>query len=238
MSDAASPRAPDELLADYAAGATSPGLSLLLATYLTGRPAARRRLGEMEAIGGALLAEGPPAELSSTALDRALAAIGPDAPGRAPDPAPKAPAPGARVLEDGVARPPATEAAEGPLPLPLIRWIGIPFGRIPWRFRLPGLAEYPLPGFDGEHVSLVRARPGARLPRHTHRGLEATLVLQGCLRDEEVDFRAGDLSISDDSVDHRPRIIGPLTCYCLLVLEGGTLRYTGRFARLLNWLAP
>ncbi len=41
--------------------------------------------------------------------------------------------------------------------------------------------------------------------------------------------------MSDEDVDHRPRIVGPETFLCLLVLEA-PLRFTGRFSRVLNLL--
>ena len=49
--------APNALIADYAAGALPPGMSLLVASHLTYCPACRDKVARLEALGGALLAE-------------------------------------------------------------------------------------------------------------------------------------------------------------------------------------
>ncbi|MDT8345193.1 MAG: ChrR family anti-sigma-E factor [Thermohalobaculum sp.] len=201
-----------EMLADYASGAASPGVALLIAAHLTHSPASRARVGAFEAVGGALLADEAPLPMSAAAFDAVLAR-----------------------LDDGGDRPTPQPREAGPLPRPVIEAVGRDFGRIPWKFRLPGVAEYQLDGFQGEKVSLLRARPGARIPQHTHAGREITLVLAGALQDGAEVYRAGDVAINTDADDHCPQIVSDETCYCLIVMSGG-LRFTGRFSRALNLL--
>ncbi|MEM1278322.1 MAG: cupin domain-containing protein, partial [Pseudomonadota bacterium] len=124
----------------------------------------------------------------------------------------------------------------GPLPKPVIEAVGMDFEDIQWKFRLPGVSEYELEGFAGEKVSILRARPGAAIPQHTHHGREATLVLAGALQDGGEVFRPGDLALNDEDDDHRPQIIGDEVCYCLIVMDGD-LHFTGTFSRALNFLA-
>jgi len=90
-------------------------------------------------------------------------------------------------------------------------------------------------GFEAETVSLVRARPGVRIPVHSHSGEEATLILAGQMRDADRVYCRGDVAAADDHDDHRPEIVGPDTCLCLLVLSG-KLRFTGMFGPVLNLL--
>ncbi|MEL7138108.1 MAG: ChrR family anti-sigma-E factor [Pseudomonadota bacterium] len=206
---------PTELLAEYASGSASPGLNLLLASHLTYAPSSRRQVAAMESIGGALLSDEAPVAMSASALDKAFSAIDGGAWGEGEDD--------------------ASEASV--LPRPVRDHLG---GQdedsLPWKFRLPGVSEYVLPGFEYEHVSLLRARPGAGIPQHTHEGTEITLVLSGALSDGGRVLGPGDVAVNTDEDDHRPKILGNDTCFCLIVMDGG-LRFTGTFSRALNLLA-
>lgn len=205
---------PEDILAEYACGAASPGVSLLVAAQLTHSPEGRRVVRAYERLGGVLLAGDDEAEMNSDALDSVLARLGD---------APEAP------------RPAASRVPDGPLPAPVLDRLGVPFDQIAWKFRLPGVSAYDFEGFQDEKVQLLRARPGASIPQHTHQGLEMTLVLQGCLEDGGVEYRKGDVAVNDESDDHRPRVLGDEMCYCLIV-QRGDLQFTGPFSRILNYL--
>lgn len=205
---------PEEMLAAYATGAATPGIALLVASHLTYAPESRRKVAAFEALGGALLAEEKPADLPGSSLDRALAALD----------------------EPAASRDPVAARPNGPLPRPVMDAVGKPFEEIRWSFRLPGVSESDIGEFDGEKVSLLRARPGAAIPQHTHEGTELTLVLAGMLEDSGAVFGPGDLAVNTDEHDHKPQILGDKTCYCLVVMDG-RMRFTGRFMRALNFLA-
>ncbi|MEM9045913.1 MAG: ChrR family anti-sigma-E factor [Pseudomonadota bacterium] len=202
-----------EMLADYTSGAASPGAALLVAAHLTHSPESRRQVADMERIGGALLADEEPVAMSAAALDDIFDAID----------------------RGSHSEPERFALQSGPLPKPVIEAIGMDFDDIQWKFRLPGVSEYELEGFGAEKVSLLRARPGVAIPQHTHHGREATLVLAGALEDGGEVFRPGDLALNDEDDDHRPKIIGDETCYCLIVMDGN-LHFTGTFSRALNFL--
>ena len=203
---------PDELIADYACGATSPGVTLLMATHLTHSPESRAKLRDFESVGGMLLSEETPTEMSSGSLDAVMAML--DAPTAIEVP----------QIGD-----------QGPFPLPLLDQIGMGFSEIPWKFRLPGVASYDLDGFGDEVVQLLRAKPGAAVPQHTHHGSEMTLIMQGALLDDGVEYHKGDVAVNDEHDDHQPRAIGDEVCYCLIV-QHGSLHFTGKFSRVLNLL--
>ena len=103
-----------------------------------------------------------------------------------------------------------------------------------WRFAYPGVRHMELPiGDAGETVKLLKIKPGKAAPRHTHHGMEATLVLRGAFRDGERVYERGELAVADDDVQHRPRAEGDEDCICLAVTDGA-LRFTdtlGRMAR-------
>lgn len=204
----------DQILADYASGALPRGMSLLVASHLTFRPESRRRVAELESLGGALLAEN--AALTPPPLADALERI---------DAAPQAEPPPLRPRAD----------AASPFPAPLQEVIGARPEALDWKFRLPGVSECMVEGFEDEEVSLLRARPGAPLLSHTHTGREATLILTGEMQDRGQIYRRGDVSFADEHDDHRPRIVGTETCICLVVMTGN-LRFTGAFSRVLNLL--
>lgn len=205
-------RLTETLTEDYARGATSPGLSLLVSARMSFAPDTRDRAARVESLGGALLEDAPAADMGAGALDAVLG----------------------RLDAEDETLPRRIDA--GPLPEVVMGAVGTDFARIPWRFRLPGVSDYVLDGFPDEKVSLLRARPGAAIPQHTHEGQEATLVLTGAMEDGGRVFRAGEVSINDESDDHKPRIVGDEICHCLVVMTGD-LRFTGRFGRALNILA-
>lgn len=204
---------PDEMIADYASGATSPGMSLLMAAHMTQSPETRAKLHEFEQFGGVLLSEEPMVAMSDGALDAVLSKLD------GPSDAPLVP-----TINDG-----------GPLPRPVLDQIGRGFDDIPWKFRLPGVSSYDFDGYGDETVQLLRARPGATVPQHTHQGSEVTLVMQGVLMDDGVEYCKGDVAVNDEHDDHRPKVLGDEMCYCLIVQQG-SLRFTGTFSRVLNLL--
>lgn len=206
------------MLVDYASGAATPGCALLMAAHLTHASQSRKQVAEMERIGGALLADEEPIPMSAAALTDMLDRLDAEPAAEADEPS------DGQELTD-----------QSPLPRPVIDAVGMPFSRIPWKFRLPGVSEYELQDFLPEKVSILRARPGASIPQHTHHGREFTLVMAGAMQDGDKVFRAGDLSIADEDDDHRPKIIGDETCYCLIVMDGN-LHFTGTFSRALNFL--
>ena len=204
---------PEEILADYASGATSPGVALLVASHLTHAPDSRARVREFEEVGGVLLADEASAEMSADALQKAMALLD------------EAPQDTAQPADHGT----------GPLPRPLLDRLGMGVDDLPWRFQLPGVSAHELDGFEGEKVMLLRAKPGAKVPQHTHEGAEMTLVLQGALSDGGIVYETGDVAINDEHDDHRPEVVGDELCYCLIVQQGD-LRFTGTFSRFLNYL--
>jgi putative transcriptional regulator len=131
--------------------------------------------------------------------------------------------------------PVCAERSPSPLPHPVVDRLGVAFDSIPWKFQLPGVSAYDFDGFGDEKVQLLRAKPGAKVPQHTHEGPEMTLVMQGSLMDGGIVYNAGDVAVNDEDDDHRPEIIGDEVCYCLIVQQGD-LKFTGRFSRLLNYL--
>ena len=197
------------MLAAYAAGTASEGVSLLVAAHATYCAACRAGIARIEALSAALMgADG----VTPPALDAVLARLDEPAP-------PEAPA--AAVAHDPV------------LPRPIVAAVGAPLSQIRWRFVIPGVARCDIASADDEQVSLLRVRPGCGVPAHTHTGVEATLVLCGALSDRGKLFGTGDVTLAGADDDHHPRAAPGADCICLAVIAG-SLRFTGPFGRALN----
>lgn len=215
-----------EILLDYADGSLAEPPALVIATHLAFCPACRTRVAEFEAIGGALLEGEAPNPLSSDCLDAVLA--------RLDEPVASLPAPEARCAPEGPETRPRPPADGVRVPEPLRSYLGAPLESLPWRSLTRGIDEFDLRvGRAPVRTRLLRMRAGIAAPRHSHCGIEMTLVLSGCFRDERGPVSQGDLIIDDASVDHRPIADPDGDCHCLVVTDA-PLRLTGGLRRILN----
>jgi putative transcriptional regulator len=118
----------------------------------------------------------------------------------------------------------------GQLPSLLRGYAGTDLTSIPWKRVLPGLREHVIERSPDVEASLLWARPGRALPNHGHNGLELTLVLEGEFRDHRGSFTQGDISVADETLDHRPIAgsSGPCVCFSVLfapiALSGSPIR--------------
>jgi len=203
----------DALLVDYAAGSLAEPIALVVATHLALCPQCRTRVAELEALGGALLEESAAGEQCAEGFDSLLARIEST---EAPAPTERAPlAPDIRV------------------PMPLRGYLHATLEDLPWKTRgavKSATVETSVPGFSSR---LMRIRPGAAMPEHSHRGVEMTLVLAGGFADEAGHYQRGDVSVADGETVHQPIADDGEECLCLVVTDA-PLRLTGRFTRFLN----
>jgi putative transcriptional regulator len=218
--------ATDEFLLDHAAGASSPPVGLLLATHIALNPAARRRYRDFETLGGAMLDRIDPVAVAPDAFERLMARI--DAPRDQPD--------------TTMATAPVVETSGGniaDLPAPLRGHVAGGIDALPWRQVTRGVHEaaLPLAGPGSERATLLRIAAGRAIPRHTHRGNEMTLVLDGDFADEGGRYGRGDLSITDPTIEHQPVAGRGRDCLCLVVTSA-PIRLTGPLMRLLNPFLP
>lgn len=207
----------ETLVASYAAGALDPGLALMVETQSAMSPRTEHVRARAEAAAGALFERETPAPLSAQARVRALALI--DAPSEAATAAPIAP-----------------EVADLPAPVRDAASAALAKGAR-WRFATPGLDILRLPNSGACKVELLRARPGASAPTHTHEGGEYTLVLTGAFADETGRYEVGDIQVADASLQHRPVAQPGPVCYLLAVSEG-RLRFSGALGALQKLIDP
>lgn len=199
----------EERLLAYVAGTLSPPEAVVVATHLALRPASARWASRLQDIGGALLEEAPPADLSEGALARALARIDVD---------------GGEVVSPPV----ANDMTD--LPEPLRRYaLG------PWRWAGPGVRvrEVHAPRDGDCRVILLEIGPGRKTPKHTHRGVELTCVIKGAYATETEAFGVGDFEEADEATLHQPRVTSEGPCLCVAALDG-EIQLDGWVGRLLQ----
>ncbi len=224
---------PEEMLLEYAAGTLPEPLALLVASHLTLAPESRRDVQAFEAVGGALLEELEPVEMSDDALDSLLARLDKE---DADESEAGTRGSGAALVSAPPKTRPMVQTESGIiLPAPLRAYIGGDADCVPWLERTGNVAEYDvLPGYPDFRTRLLRIRAGAKIPSHTHEGREFTLVLDGSFSDEEGHFERGDVEVADGDVTHMPVAGSERDCICLAVTDA-PLRMTGPFGRLLNY---
>lgn len=201
----------DEALAQMAAGRLSAGPRLVVATHLGLCRRCRALVGDLEAVGGALLDSQPPLALRPDAFARTLALI--DAPEREPE----------------IARP-AMHPEDAGLPAPLRYYATGPWRRLHPRLSWRWLA---LPEDPGARVIMLRAAAGQALPHHSHRGREFTQVISGGFSDRFGHYLPGDCIEADAQVTHRPVVDPDGECVVVAAIED-RLRLSSLFGRLVQ----
>ena len=80
-----------------------------------------------------------------------------------------------------------------------------------WKKGLFGIPYMPM-GVPGGR--LMKLSPGQGVPKHAHTAIEATVVIEGELRDEFGHYRKGDLMLGEPGMHHKPVAAGSDTCIC------------------------
>ncbi|MGR5457650.1 ChrR family anti-sigma-E factor [Vibrio sp. PID23_8] len=86
---------------------------------------------------------------------------------------------------------------------------------------------------EDARVNLMYISEDVRIPQHTHKGLESTLVLHGGFSDEDGHYEQGDLLVRDASNKHSPFTKTGEDCLCLTVLTEPMI-FTQGVARIFN----
>lgn len=179
------------MLLDYATGSLSQPESVLIATYMSLNPMARRNVRHYETLGAMMMEEISPAALSAGCLARTLAAI---------DALEQVTQPRAATLtpEEELALLPAQLMAclaKGDIPPELV-----------WARMIEGIERCKILSVakarQRQQLDLLRLLPGIGLPHPARRTeIEITLVIQGAFEDSDGFHRRGDISIITANTD-------------------------------------
>jgi putative transcriptional regulator len=238
----------DALLAGYAAGTLSVPMAALVAARLELKPADRAFVSALEAAYGVFLEEIEPVALSER--DRKLAEILTSENGRG-----QARASSLRSALNGETfngrsylgtNYPDEDEAEiidtvshglsgRTLPMSLQKLIGRELEDLSWRAAGNGIKQSIISADGMEEVSLVNWRAGHRTPTHGHFGLEAMLVLKGGFSDGIGEYRRGDVSVADESIEHKPIALPGEDCVVYVVREA-PVKILGTMNRFIQML--
>ncbi|MBB3318692.1 putative transcriptional regulator [Rhizobium sp. BK181] len=201
----------DALMAHYVAGSLPEPARVLVESHLEMKSDHRWLVRDLESLSGEALEDISEAAISER--DARLAAIFASA------------SPAEDVPTD-------LPAFRGGFPRAIRNLVGYDVDTVPWKTKLPGFKEYSI-DIDGCEASLMWIRPGRALPAHTHKGTELTLILDGAFNDARGRFGPGDISIADESVDHRPIAEKERPCIAFIVLDA-PVKLTGSFRQLIG----
>ena len=205
----------DEFLVEYANGSLPGPEALVVGSHLAICAECRNRVETFETVSAVLLEDGEAEAVSPGALDTILAKIdGPEEEDAAP------------LIE-------FDRDTLQVIPPPLRNYLDGSLSDLNWKRTGRGIEEASLVRDEDVRISLLRIRAGQKVPSHTHRGEEFTLVLSGGYADGDDHFGKGDVSLADSEKDHAPVADSDGPCLCLTVRNGAT-RLTGPIGRFLN----
>lgn len=102
----------------------------------------------------------------------------------------------------------------------------------PWSKMLGKMWRAPIEIGSGETLNFIYMDQGAQVPEHTHRGFEATLVVNGVFNDESDEYRDGDFVLLDGHHKHTPQTQHE-DCLTLATIDA-PMHFTSGLSRLLN----
>ena len=209
----------DALLLDYASGAASEPMSLLIASHVALCPICRQKVSEYETIGGAFVEECGPEVVSPGLKAETLSVL------------------------DGLldAKPSAKKVQKEQsfgdnirIPQPLRSYCGSNNDGEKWQWAGFGIKKLPLiEDNDKYDCYMLSIRSGTKVPSHDHGGSEWTLVLDGAFTDEAGHFGPGDMVEMREGEEHQPVADAGKDCICLVVADA-PVALTGSVGRFLN----
>ena len=206
-----SPHVPNELLVDYAAGSMPEPVALAVATHIWFCDLCRDRVAALEGIGGVLIDDLAAEEgIDDDELDAVM------------------------IRLDEITPPDVTAPGPGDVAGPLRSYVGPSMATLKWRHLGGALDEHRIDhGVHGYRTSLLRIKPGRKMPSHVHSGQEISVILSGSYSDNRGQYTAGDFVLEDQTHEHSPIAGSDEPCICLAVLDA-PLKFTGRLSRILN----
>lgn len=199
---------PDALLAAYAAGNLPQPFALVVAAHVSMCLDCRAALEAHQAVGGLVLDDTAPTDLSDGLKSRVL-----------------------DLLDDTPPPQPQRKPRSGIYPGPVIE--ALKSGKPRWKALGGGVRQDILYASQEGSARLLYIPAGQAVPDHGHGGLELTLVLQGSFSDETGMFGVGDVEVADEDLEHVPVAGAGPPCICLAATDA-PLRFNALIPRLLQ----
>ena len=212
---------PDDMtLMNYAAGSCSIPESLAVAMHLCFCHDCRQQVKNLNHLGGALLETIKPASTDEDAFETLMASLEPHD-HNTPAKVKTEPTPSDKITQH--------------LTNPLLRYLPTSLADLPWQRQTKEISKFDLTSLvnvKGFQVALQKISAGAKVPTHTHKGFEYTVILSGGFSDELGVYHEGDFIARNASHKHSPTALQNEDCICLTVLNA-PLKFTGWY-RVLN----
>ncbi len=97
-----------------------------------------------------------------------------------------------------------------------------------------GVSRATIANDNGEEIYLLKAKPGLKIPDHTHQGEKWALILQGGYHVRDTGYGPGDLHRENENCTHNPIVDDHgEACITLVALEG-ELKFSNPFMRMLK----
>lgn len=205
----------DASLLSYAAGSLPEPFEIVVSCHLQNCTACRERIREAEFLAGSLLLEVKPTELNRR--EQFLNLLDQDANNVS---ALKTPL---NSLED---------ICNPTLPAPLQQLLSQGDINLPWQTLVPGIQQITLTGGEA-NLKLLKIAPNTKIPKHSHKGSEMTLVLEGNYQDDMGCYGPGDIADLSPEHQHQPCSDKALGCICLIATDA-PLQFQGILPKLIQ----
>lgn len=207
------------LLTDYTVGSLSVAPAVSVTTHLKYCQQCRDSVGSLKQLGGALLCEAEPAQISNDLLSQTLDRLD----------AEESEAP----LAESASEVHELELSDELKGIPGYLNQFLPRNGLNWRKLSSSVTVAPISvGETRYELALHKICAGGQTPVHDHNGVEYTVVLKGSFSDEDGMYNEGDFLTREPGDIHRPFATQHEDCICLSVLEA-PIRLKG-LGRVLN----
>lgn len=202
------------ILTEYVAGSLPSAQAIAVKAHLDFCPHCRHDVRRLEALGGSLLDNLEPEQVSDSLWQGLMANINMPSADSHPEPVP-------------------TRQSDRELPTVLQRLLAKQ-QTLKWKKLGPSLESVNLKtGQQMHQVSLHRIFAGGKTIEHNHKGDEITVVMKGSFSDEEGLYQPGDFIYKQAGDIHKPQASQHEDCLCLVV-QTAPIALTGFFSRWLN----
>ena len=207
------------LLTDYTVGSLSVAPAVSVTTHLKYCQQCRDSVGSLKQLGGALLCEAEPAQISNDLLSQTLDRLDADE--------------SEMALAEGASEVHEFELSDELKGVPGYLNQFLPRNGLNWRKLSSSVTVAPISvGETRYELALHKICAGGQTPVHDHNGVEYTVVLKGSFSDEDGMYNEGDFLTREPGDIHRPFATQHEDCICLSVLEA-PIRLKG-LGRVLN----
>ena len=207
------------LLTDYTVGSLSVAPAVSVTTHLKYCQQCRDSVGSLKQLGGALLCEAEPAQISNDLLSQTLDRLDADE--------------SEIALAEGASEVHEFELSDELKGIPEYLNQFLPKNGLNWRKLSSSVTVAPISvGETRYELALHKICAGGQTPVHDHNGVEYTVVLKGSFSDEDGMYNEGDFLTREPGDIHRPFATQHEDCICLSVLEA-PIRLKG-LGRVLN----